>query len=72
MPMVVWMRRAVAEEKEKTGCSNNLQIMIDKMSEKDDRMKSMIETFEKKLSQEEKGPRQPNMARVINPTKVQT
>ena len=54
-PMVVWMKRAVAEEKEKTGWTKNLQIMIDKMSEKGDGMKSLIETVEKKLSLEEKG-----------------
>ena len=72
MPMVVWMKRAVAEEKEKTGWTKSLQMMIDKMSEKDDGMKSLIETFEKKLSQEEKGPRQPNMAKMIKPAKVPT
>ena len=46
--------------------------MINKMSEKDIGLKSLIETFEKKYSQEDKGPRPPNMARVIKPAKVLT
>ena len=71
-PMVVWMKRVVAEENYKTGWTKSLQIMIDKMSEKDDGMKSLIETFETKFRHEEKGPGQPNMATVIKPAKVPT
>ena len=71
-PIVVWMKRVVAEEREKTGWTKSLETMIDKMSEKDIGLKSLIETFEKKYSQEDKGPRPPKIARVIKPAKVLT
>ena len=45
---------------------------MNKMSEKDSGLKSLIETLEKNYSQEDKGPRPPNMARVIKLAKVLT
>ena len=66
------MKRAVAVEKEQTGWTNNMETIMNKMSEKDSGLKSLIETLEKKYSQEDKGPRPPNISRVIKPAKVST
>ena len=48
------------------------ETMMDKVSEKDSILKNLIETLEKKYSQEDKGTRPPNMARVIKLAKVST
>ena len=58
------MKIVVAQEKEKIGWIKSLETIIDKRSEKDNGLKSLIETFEKKCGQEKKGPRQPDMAKV--------
>ena len=71
-PIVVWMKRAVAEEKEKTGWTKSFETMMDKVSEKDNVLKSLIETLEQKYCQEDKGTRAQNMARVIKLAKVPT